>query len=117
MVINDKLSDFLQAARVRHKVSPGCSMYQDPAEQSDPCHEHRCQNEGLCVANKAYGTYECTCKTPYEGKFCELRSSKLNRKNFKNSHATYLSLLSLLNSSSFNIPKLTLPNLGNFSIP
>ena len=77
MVINNKLSDFLQAARVRHKVSPGCSLYQDQDdEQTDPCHEHRCQNDGLCVPNKNYGTYECTCKSPFEGKFCELRGSK-----------------------------------------
>ena len=28
VTINDKLSDFLQAAKVRHKVSPGCGGFQ-----------------------------------------------------------------------------------------
>ena len=51
MVINNKLSDFLQAARVRHKVSPGCSLYQDQDDEqkSDPCHDHKCQHAGQCL--------------------------------------------------------------------
>ena len=32
--INDKLVDFLQAAKQRHKVAPGCNLYQD--EQPEP---------------------------------------------------------------------------------
>ena len=46
-----KLSDFLQAARVRHKVSPGCSLYQDQDDEqkSDPCHDHKCQHAGQCL--------------------------------------------------------------------
>lgn len=77
VVINNKLSDFLQAARVRHKVSPGCSLYQDQddASSTDPCHDHKCLNQGQCEPIKAYGTYECKCKQPYEGKFCELKIS------------------------------------------
>lgn len=51
VVINNKLSDFLQAARVRHKVSPGCSLYQDQDDEqkSDPCHDHKCQHAGQCL--------------------------------------------------------------------
>lgn len=80
VLINNKLSDFLQAARTRHKVSPGCSLYQDQDDEqgSDPCDEHKCQNNGLCVAIKPYGTYECKCSPPFEGRFCELkRKSRL----------------------------------------
>ena len=74
MVINNKLSDFLQAARVRHKVSPGCNLYQDQDdEQTDPCHDHKCQHAGQCIANKSYATYECKCVAPFTGRFCEIK--------------------------------------------
>ena len=74
MVINNKLSDFLQAARVRHKVSPGCNLYQDQDdEQTDPCHDHKCQHAGQCIANKSYTTYECKCVAPFTGRFCEIK--------------------------------------------
>jgi hypothetical protein len=40
--VNDKLVDFLQAAKSRYKVSPGCSMYQDEQpEPVNPCLSHR----------------------------------------------------------------------------
>lgn len=72
--INNKLSDFLQAAKVRHKVSPGCSLYQDQDEQpADPCTEHKCKHGGQCVPNKEYGTYECRCTSTYDGQFCETK--------------------------------------------
>ena len=79
VVINNKLSDFLQASRVRHKVSPGCSLYQDQDDEQsmDPCQQHKCQHNAKCVPRKAYGTYECKCVPPYEGKFCELKSKSL----------------------------------------
>ncbi len=35
VVINDKVVDFLQAATVRNKVSPGCSSYQVSAAVVD----------------------------------------------------------------------------------
>ena len=76
--VNNKLSDFLQAARVRHKVSPGCSLYQDQDdEQRDPCQNHKCQNAGQCLPNKVYGTYECKCVAPFSGRFCEIKRKYL----------------------------------------
>merc|ERR1711992_136682 len=85
VVINNKLSDFLQASRVRHKVSPGCSLYQDQDDEQtlDPCHQHKCQHNSKCVAKKAYGTYECKCTPPYEGKFCELKIKWSDLKEIK----------------------------------
>ena len=76
VIINNKLSDFLQASRVRHKVSPGCSLYQDQDDEQlvDPCQQHKCQHNGQCVAKKSQSTYECKCLHPYEGRFCELKS-------------------------------------------
>lgn len=88
VIINNKLSDFLQASRVRHKVSPGCSLYQDQddeQEQSslDPCHQHKCQHNSQCVPRKAYGTYQCKCTQPYEGKFCELKNQMVGSQRDK----------------------------------
>ena len=39
VTINNKLADFLQAAKVRHKVSPGCSAYDNNQNDmtSNPC--------------------------------------------------------------------------------
>ena len=76
--MNNKLSDFLQAAGVRHKVSPGCSLYQDQDdEQRDPCQNHKCQNAGQCLPNKVYGTYECKCVAPFSGRFCEIKRKSI----------------------------------------
>jgi slit protein 2 len=72
--INAKLVDFLQAAKSRHKVAPGCNMYQDEQpepELTNPCSGHKCQ-EGQCTpADKGKRGYKCVCRTGYEGRFCE----------------------------------------------
>ena len=101
VVINNKLVDFLQAANVRHKVSPGCSHYQDQGEdqvqgesavqeRENPCRNgrHRCRNGAKCSMKQnlspavvPYGkqpaspaeSYECRCTDLFEGKFCEKR--------------------------------------------
>jgi len=69
--VNDKLVDFLQAAKTRHKVAPGCNMYQD--EQPDilnPCKAHQCK-EGQCTPAKgSRDGYKCVCRTGYEGQYC-----------------------------------------------
>lgn len=75
--VNGKLVDFLQAAITRHKVSPGCNMYQD--EQPDtfnPCKEHKCK-EGQCTPSKSSkSTYKCVCRTGYEGQFCQTKRQR-----------------------------------------
>ena len=96
MIINKKVVDFLQAANVRHKVSPGCSQYQDQDDQlqdgsANPCQDgrHKCRNEAKCIQKQntspaimPYGNqpppspaelYECRCTDLFEGKFCERR--------------------------------------------
>ena len=78
VVINDKLSDFLQASKVRHKVSPGCSLYQDEEPDSNPCDDHKCKNKGVCIATSGTNSgtnarYRCQCKGGYEGPFCHVR--------------------------------------------
>lgn len=98
VIINNKVVDFLQAANVRHKVSPGCSQYQDQGDDEqlqdateNPCQNgrHKCRNGAKClpkqptsVANVPYGNqlppspadlYECRCTEHFEGKFCENR--------------------------------------------
>ena len=102
VIINNKVVDFLQAANVRHKVSPGCSQYQDQGDDEqlqdateNPCQNgrHKCRNGAKClpkqptsVANVPYGNqlppspadlYECRCTEHFEGKFCE------NRRKYK----------------------------------
>ena len=102
VIINNKVVDFLQAANVRHKVSPGCSQYQDQGDDEqlqdateNPCQNgrHKCRNGAKClpkqptsVANVSYGNqlppspadlYECRCTEHFEGKFCE------NRRKYK----------------------------------
>jgi hypothetical protein len=50
--VNDKLVDFLQAAKSRYKVSPGCSMYQDEQpEPVNPCLSHRSHSAPLSISN------------------------------------------------------------------
>ena len=72
--VNNKLVDFLQAAKTRHKVTPGCSMYQD--EQPDnPCENHKCGSHGKCAAAEgADEGYRCVCKSGYKGQFCDVKS-------------------------------------------
>ena len=118
MVINNKLSDFLQAARVRHKVSPGCNLYQDQDdEQTDPCHDHKCQHAGQCIANKSYATYECKCVAPFTGRFCEIKRKlffinnnisifiicQFEKKNVKDYRITYR----ILNSDTYILKSIT----------
>ena len=97
VVINKKVVDFLQAANVRHKVSPGCSQYQDQGDDQlqdgtaveNPCQNgrHKCRNEAKCVPKQntspavvPYGNqpppspaelYDCQCTQLFEGKFCD----------------------------------------------
>eukprot|EP00096_Caligus_rogercresseyi_P013821 TRINITY_DN6421_c0_g1_i2.p1 TRINITY_DN6421_c0_g1~~TRINITY_DN6421_c0_g1_i2.p1 ORF type:complete len:1396 (-),score=344.95 TRINITY_DN6421_c0_g1_i2:865-5052(-) len=76
--VNDKLSDFLQAAKVRHKVTPGCSLYQDE-QPTDPCVGHKCQHGGSCRSKNDGTSYECVCKPNFTGHFCQTRASKSQR--------------------------------------
>jgi len=77
--INSKLVDFLQAAKSRHKVAPGCNMYQDEQPEPEvfnPCSGHKCQ-EGQCTpADKGKKGYKCVCRTGYEGRFCETKRQR-----------------------------------------
>ena len=117
MVINNKLSDFLQAARVRHKVSPGCNLYQDQDdEQTDPCHDHKCQHAGQCIANKSYATYECKCVAPFTGRFCEIKRKLFSLKvtlafslfvNLKKNVKDYRITYRILNSDTYILKSIT----------
>ena len=78
--VNDKLVDFLQAAKNRHKVSPGCSLY--PEEDTpmmdrtrDPCRDNKCRR-GQCVASTGGERYTCKCSRGYGGQYCDKKSSK-----------------------------------------
>ena len=97
VIINNTVVDFLQAANVRHKVSPGCSQYQDQGDDQlqdgtavgNPCEtgQHKCRNGAKCNAKPKtsaalvpYGNqpppspadlYDCQCSPQFEGKFCE----------------------------------------------
>ena len=99
IIINNKVVDFLQASNVRHKVSPGCSQYQDQGDdqlqgsedEDRPCSNgrHRCRNGAKCIPKQKtsaavvpYGMkpasgktdmYECRCTDQFEGKFCDQR--------------------------------------------
>ena len=82
VTINDKLSDFLQAAKVRHKVSPGCSRAQDDGsmEDDDPCAKAKCKNGATCIATATVNpdteaNYKCRCRGDdnYHGAFCHLK--------------------------------------------
>jgi hypothetical protein len=56
--VNDKLVDFLQAAKSRYKVSPGCSMYQDEQpEPVNPCLSHRSHTAPLSLFQIFYTPY------------------------------------------------------------
>ena len=73
--IKGKQVDFLQAAITKHKVAPGCSMYQDEQPETwDPCANHKCQN-GQCKPLKgSKSSYQCVCSPGYEGQFCQTKS-------------------------------------------
>ena len=73
MYINGKLSDFLQAANTRNKVSPGCSLYQDE-QPDDPCKDNECQNRAQCTPNEDHRSYKCVCRQGFEGDLCEIKS-------------------------------------------
>jgi len=75
--INGKQVDFLQAAITKHKVAPGCSMYQDEQPETwDPCANHKCQN-GQCKPLKgSKSSYQCVCSPGYEGQFCQTKRQR-----------------------------------------
>ena len=77
--VNDKLVDFLQAAKNRHKVSPGCQLYPEelpPMDtMRDPCRGHKCA-KGQCEPDKAGEGYKCLCRAGYTGKFCDQKRDK-----------------------------------------
>jgi len=86
--VNSKLVDFLQAAKTRHKVSPGCQLYPDelpPMDtMRDPCRDHKCKR-GQCQADIGGDGYKCLCKSGYGGQYCDKRNkSKKTRKRGRN---------------------------------
>lgn len=89
--INDKLVDFLQAAKQRHKVAPGCNLYQDEQpepEALNPCSNHKCQ-EGQCTPqDRGKQGYKCVCRTGYEGKFCENKRQRKRGRNQQRQQAS-----------------------------
>ena len=109
VIINNKVVDFLQAANVRHKVSPGCSQYQDQGDDQlqdgtaaeNPCKtgQHKCRNGAKCsvkpktsAALVPYGNqpppspadlYDCQCSPQFEGKFCDKRSKMIRNFSYE----------------------------------
>lgn len=80
--VNNKLVDFLQAALTRHKVSPGCSLYQDE-QPGDPCEQHQCVHGQCLPADKEAGpgqAYSCICRTGFKGQLC---NEKKERKRYR----------------------------------
>ena len=78
--VNDKLVDFLQAAKNRHKVSPGCSLYPEEDRTMmdrvrDPCRENKCRR-GQCEPGPGGEGYTCKCGRGYTGQYCEKKTSK-----------------------------------------
>ena len=82
--MNDKLVDFLQAAQVRHRVSPGCGAQNDEpndVEDSeadslvrDVCERKPCKNEATCVSKpKTEKGYACSCKDGFKGFNCDIK--------------------------------------------
>ena len=94
--VNGKHVDFLQAAYVRHKVSPGCRAFEERQERKkeekkakakakeakanneigDPCEGVNCNN-GKCLPRQG-GTggkgYTCNCMPGYSGRHCTIQS-------------------------------------------
>lgn len=77
--INDKLVDFLQAADVRHKVSPGCSMSEvvQNAEPEDPCIPSPCKH-GTCSTIETVPGFKCTCNQGFSGVYCNQKDMNRN---------------------------------------
>ena len=80
--VNSKLVDFLQAAKTRHKVSPGCQLYPDelpPMDtMRDPCRDHKCKR-GQCQADIGGDGYKCLCKSGYGGQYCDKRNKSKSK--------------------------------------
>ena len=80
--VNSKLVDFLQAAKTRHKVSPGCQLYPDelpPMDtMRDPCRDHKCKR-GQCQADIGGDGYKCFCKSGYGGQYCDKRNKSKSK--------------------------------------
>lgn len=88
LVVNEKLVDFLQAATVRQKVSPGCSRYQDEQPETEgeienPCKRKPCKHGDCKQIDKKPG-FTCKCEHGYEGRLCDIRENPyLQRDNGK----------------------------------
>ena len=52
--INAKLVDFLQAAKSRHKVAPGCNMYQDEQPEPEALNPCRSVNVAFFLKTKTF---------------------------------------------------------------
>ncbi|CAG2114694.1 unnamed protein product [Medioppia subpectinata] len=57
----------LNGARRQHLVQPGCVEFDDI---NKPCLNHLCQN-GKCVPTSDQQTYECKCRSGWNGPFCD----------------------------------------------
>ena len=95
VIVNGKVVDFLQAALVRHKVSPGCSAFNNEQQQqqqqqkaaeeeqgrqqSSPCERQPCKH-GRCKNISAEPGYRCRCQDGYTGNHCDIRGELTDSK-------------------------------------
>ena len=63
MYVNNKLVDFLQAARTRHKVSPGCQLY--PEEELQMAADSSVQGAGAVLQYEALDTADTADTADY----------------------------------------------------
>ena len=70
----------LQAATMRHKVSPGCGAFAEENEveeakarkASDPCDRKPCRH-GECSAKSTHPGFQCRCQPGFAGELCDIR--------------------------------------------
>ena len=77
---HEKYKCMLQAATMRHKVSPGCGAFVEESEEegekdlkaSNPCDREPCRH-GECSTKSTHPGYHCKCHPGFAGKLCDIR--------------------------------------------
>ena len=60
--------------KVRFYATTKKCSFQDEQPETDPCADHKCQNNAKCQAKSGQESYECICDDMFEGALCEAKS-------------------------------------------